>query len=233
MYYGISRKIAEELGIPLLVPVFDRPENDWEMYTHSLDRDSLMNDDGYLKRIDLQLINMIEDSKFRLKEYGIHISDEVLLNGFSASGSFVNRFTAIHPERVKAVVAGGVNCMPILPLETLDGNNLIYPIGIGDIEELVDIKFDLEEYAKVPQFIYMGSLDENDTLPFDDAFGEEERVLIISVLGKEMHDRWKRSKLIYEEQEINAKLVMYDGVGHTMNEEIKRDMKNFIRDNIH
>ncbi|MGL1894188.1 MAG: hypothetical protein OCD02_21340 [Spirochaetaceae bacterium] len=232
MEYGISVKIAEELGIPLLVPVFDRLDSHWQMYTHSLDRESLKNNKGYLKRIDLQLINMIKDSKVILKEYGINIADDVLLNGFSASGSFVNRFTAIHPKKVRAVVAGGINCMPILPIETLDNKTLIYPIGIGDIKELINIEFDLQEYTKVPQFIYMGSLDDNDTLPYDDAFGEEERILIKLVLGTKMLDRWNRSKMIYEEQKINAKMVMYEGIGHTMNDDVKKDIKNFLRDNI-
>lgn len=37
---GYPRRIACELKVPLLIPVFDRPESDWKMYTHSLDSDS-------------------------------------------------------------------------------------------------------------------------------------------------------------------------------------------------
>lgn len=52
---------------------------------------------------------MIGDAKKRL-------SDKVLLNEFSASGNFVNRFTALYPNCVQSVV----NHMPIFPIEMLD-----------------------------------------------------------------------------------------------------------------
>ncbi len=68
------------------------------MYTHSLDSDTLKNEEGKLVRIDLQLINMIEDAKSRLLERNIELEDKVFLTGFSASGSFTNRFTVLHPQ---------------------------------------------------------------------------------------------------------------------------------------
>lgn len=230
---GLSVQIAKELKIPLLVPVFDRPKSNWEMYTHALDRDSLMNEEGDLGRIDLQLIGMIDNTKKLLEEKGIKISDEVLMTGFSASGNFVNRFAAIHPKRVKAVAAGGVNCMPILPIENLMGYQLIYPIGIYDLKEITGVGFDLTAYSHVAQYIYMGSEDENDTLPYDDAFSDEERKLMLNVLGADMHERWEISKEIYEELEIPAELVMYEGIGHTINEEILNDIVMFFQRTIY
>ncbi|WP_083258974.1 hypothetical protein [Cellulosilyticum sp. I15G10I2] len=226
---GLSVQIAKELKIPLLVPVFDRPKSKWEMYTHALDRDSLMNKEGDLGRIDLQLIGMLDNTKKLLKKRGIKIWDEVLMTGFSASGNFVNRFAAIHPKRVKGVAAGGVNCMPILPIENLMEYQLIYPIGIYDLKEITGVEFDLTAYSDVAQYIYMGSEDENDTLPYDDAFSDEERKLILNVLGGDMHERWEISKGIYEEVEVPAELVMYEGIGHTINEEILNDIVMFFQ----
>lgn len=52
---GLSRQIANELKVPLLVPVFDRLESNWEMYTHALDRDTILNSEGYLERIGLRV----------------------------------------------------------------------------------------------------------------------------------------------------------------------------------
>lgn len=230
--YGIGNKIAKELKVPLLVPIFDRPKSDWRMYTHALDRDTLMESNGNLARIDLQLIYMIEDAKKELEENNIIIESRVLMDGFSASGSFVNRFVALHPYSVKAVVAGGVNCMPILPTLTWEGNNLIYPIGIFDISKIADIQFDLEEYIRIPQFIYMGSLDDNDTLPYEDAFGDEERALIKQFLGSDMHKRWEKSKQIYEQLKIPVQMVMYEGIGHTVTDEVLEDIIQFFENNI-
>lgn len=76
----------------MLVPVFPRPTSNWQIYTHALDRDSLITTVSGLERIDLQLLAMIDDARQRLKERDVLIGNEVFLNGFSASGSFVNRF---------------------------------------------------------------------------------------------------------------------------------------------
>ncbi|MBP2659830.1 MAG: hypothetical protein H6Q69_2862 [Firmicutes bacterium] len=226
---GIGHMIATNLKIPLLVPVFDRPESDWQMYTHALDRDTLMNNKGKLARIDLQLINMIGDIKERLKDKNIVVQDKIFMSGFSASGSFVNRFTALHPEIVQAVAAGGVNCMPIIPAAEWDEQKLIYPIGVYDINQIAGIEFNIDKYKKVSQYIYMGSLDDNDTLPYDDAFDSDERELIINFLGTDMHERWEKSKNIYQQLDVPATMVMYDDVGHETNDVIIQDIVNFFR----
>ena len=225
----IGNYISEELKIPLLVPFFDRPKSNWKMYTHSLDSDTLKNKDGQLARIDLQLINMIEDAKSRLLERNIYVKDKVFLNGFSASGSFTNRFTALHSQIVKAVASGGVNCMPIIPSKEWEGKELPFHIGIANIKEIAGIEFNLDEYKKVAQYIYMGELDKNDTLPYSDAFNPEERKIVKEVLGQEMHERWEQSKRIYDYFEIPAQMVMYKGIGHTYTPEIKKNIVNFFR----
>src|SRR5947208_2301963 len=55
---GDTRRLADRLQVPLLVPVFPRPRAQWKIYTHSLDRDSLLVKEGPLVRIDLQLLAM-------------------------------------------------------------------------------------------------------------------------------------------------------------------------------
>jgi hypothetical protein len=52
---GNVRRLADRLHAPLLVPVFPRPGSQWKIYTHYLDRDSMLVKDGPLSRIDLQL----------------------------------------------------------------------------------------------------------------------------------------------------------------------------------
>ncbi len=226
--FGQSSQIARKLRIPLLVPCFDRPKQDWQIYTHALDRDTLLCEKYPLVRIDKQLNCMIDDAKTYLNSHNIQVKDKVLLNGFSASGSYVNRFTALYPERVAAVAAGGINGMAILPVENINGNELIYPVGISDIKQIAGLDFDPSTYASVPQYYYMGADDENDTLPFDDAFSPLERELIIKVLGENMSDRWENCQKFYRSQNIRAQFNTYFGVGHGTTPEINADIVSFF-----
>lgn len=226
--FGQSSQIARKLGIPLLVPCFDRPKEDWQIYTHALDRDTLLCDKYPLVRIDKQLNSMIDDAKTYLNSHDIHVKDKVLLNGFSASGSFVNRFTALYPERVAAVAAGGINGMAILPVEIIKGNDLVYPVGIEDLKQIAGLDFNPTAFASVPQYYYMGANDENDTLPFDDAFSPMERELIIKVLGENMSVRWENSEKFYKSQNIRAQFHTYYGVGHGTTPEINGDIVSFF-----
>ena len=224
---GKSHRLARELGTPLLMPVFPRPASDWRIYVHALDRDSILLTDGDMARVDRQLIAMIDDAKTRLTEKGCKMKEKIFMNGFSASGSFVNRFTALYPQMVKAAAAGGVNSMPILPLENLEDDRLTYPIGVAENREITGASFDSEAYSEVFQFIYMGSLDDNDTLPYDDAFNEDERQLIKKVMGEEMSERWKLAELLYAPY-LNSELKLYEGVGHTITDEIYEDLTAFF-----
>ena len=99
-FTGFERKsIADELGVILLVPAFIRPGEDWQIYTHALDRDTLTTERVDLKRIDLQLIAMIDFARAGLGKQGFQVDEKILIQGFSASGMFANRFTILHPER--------------------------------------------------------------------------------------------------------------------------------------
>ncbi|HEX2641028.1 MAG TPA: hypothetical protein VHL50_10670, partial [Pyrinomonadaceae bacterium] len=80
------------LKVPVLMPVFPRPATDHLLYTHSLDRDTLITGKAEYRRLDLQLIAMINDARERLRSEKIQTEDKVLMQGYSASGMFVNRF---------------------------------------------------------------------------------------------------------------------------------------------
>ena len=227
-----QRPWAEELGVALLVPVFPRPRTNGQMYTHALDRDTLMNKTGTMARIDLQLIQMIDDFRAMCKRWDISLASKVLLNGFSGSGSFVNRFTAIHPERVQAVVSGGNSAMPIIPIATLGGESLIYPVGISDLDVITGRPFNLASYKTVPQFIFYGDADPGDQLPYPDAFSEEERQLVTRVIGANKWTRLEAAKKVHTEIGSNAIFKIYPGVGHGYTQEINQDILTFFRSNI-
>ncbi len=225
------RQIAAELSLPLLVPVFPRPEMNWKNYTHALDEDTLRIDSDPLKRIDLQLLAMIAHAQEFLWGNGIEVEEKVFLDGFSASGTFCNRFAILHPQAVRAVASGGVNSIPTFPTEQWRGTKLPYPVGIEDLKEITGIEFDEEAYRKVSQFIYMGGDDRNDTTLFRDAFTVEHAELIHETIGKEMPKRWEMSRSIYAELRIPAQMVTYHGVGHTVRPEMGADIVAFFRAN--
>jgi hypothetical protein len=229
--YYIGNFVSRKLNLPLLVPVFPRFESDSHLYTHSLDRDIVLKQDEHLKRIDLQLLNMFEDARMRLEEMGFKTDDQFLMTGFSASGTFANRFSLIHPEKVKAVAAGGLNGLLMLPEIERKGRELIYPVGTYDFEALFGKSFNPGAFQSTPQFLFMGELDDNDAIPYSDAFDEPERQIIYELLGKEMQpQRWEASQMIYDSLGINATIKTFEGIGHEHPENVKNEVVEFFRE---
>ena len=212
-----SRTLADELGVPLLVPVFPRPRSepvDWTHYTHQLDRQTLALNRTDLERIDLQLLAMVDHAKENLD---VNVRDKIMLNGFSASGNFSDRFTVLHPERVLSVTAGGLNGMALLPTDEMNGRRLPYHIGIADVDELIGKSPDLDALDNVNQLLYMGAEDDNDTLPYDDAWTKEEmRQLALEVYGEDMiTQRFPTCQEAYQQAGIEAQFKIYADAGHT------------------
>lgn len=226
--FGQAKRIARKLGVPLLVPCFDRPATNWERYTHALDRETLLSSDGALARIDKQLLAMIADARNALADKNIQIDDKILLNGFSASASFANRFTALYPEKVAGTAAGGLNSMVILPLESMNGRELVYPVGVADMMEIAGSEFKLQEFAAVLQYYYMGQDDDNDALQYDDAYSDLEREIVKDVLKEDMAIRWENCKKAYKSQGIRAEFNTFQGVGHVTTEEIDAELVSFF-----
>lgn len=224
-------RIARNLKVPLLVPTFPRPRTNWRAYTHSLDIDTLEINHGKLKRIDIQLIAMIEDARGRLKDKGYQTSSKVFMHGFSASAKFTNRFAFLHPEMVQAAACGGVNGMAALPLEERNGHQLPFPIGVSGIEMFTGKRF-ADSTKLPPQYIYMGSFDRNDTLPSRDAWNKDEASIIKKALAKKMMpDRWQITQDLYSKHYPSSQCVTYSGIGHTVKNEMMNDIVKFFRAN--
>ncbi|MFD0977062.1 hypothetical protein [Salinimicrobium gaetbulicola] len=232
--YYLGNYTARQLGFPLLVPVFPREKSTSQMYTHSLDRDVMLQKGNELERVDMQLLAMVEDAKERLQQKGISVAPQFLMTGFSASGSFANRFTLIHPEKVKAVVAGGVNGILMLPFSEENEVELNYPVGTADFVKFFGKAFESEAFMNTPQFYFMGALDDNDALPYSDAYDEPERAAIENVLGKEMLPaRWQKTKAIYKREGVNAEIRTYEQLGHEHPEEVKQEIAAFFEKALH
>ncbi len=229
---GYFKRISDRLRFPMLIPVFPRA-GDSQPYIHYLNRQTMKINSGLMKRVDLQLIAMIEDARKILAERNIKIKNKIFMNGFSSSGSFSLRFTALHPYLIQAVSAGGINALPILPLKKYQGQKLPYPIGVDDFKEISGEEFDLKTYLKVPQKIYMGQLDTNDTVPFRDSWDEKEADFIKRILDeKMMPERWNKVQQILKGSGANVLLSTYPGVGHAVPPNIEEDIYQFFLTNL-
>ncbi|WP_198662098.1 PKD domain-containing protein [Halorussus litoreus] len=233
---GFSRDISGQLGVPMLVPVFPRPQSDpvdGTHYVHQLDRDTMQLSDGPLERVDLQLLGMVDHARQMLAEESYPVAEDIIMNGFSASSNFVDRFTVLHPDRVVSVTAGGLNGMTLLPLAEAKGHTLDFHVGIADVEDLTGEPVDLDALDEVNQFLYMGGEDSNDTIPYDDAWTSDElRETALSVYGDHMlNDRFPYCQSAYEQAGVTAQFRVYEGVGHTPRP-AKEDVVEFHRRSI-
>ncbi|HYF94868.1 MAG TPA: hypothetical protein VD969_21860 [Symbiobacteriaceae bacterium] len=209
----LSTTIAGELKLPVLVPVFPRVVHG--PATHDLSRETLLVPTGPLRRVDLQLLAMIEDARKILAHHGIETEEKVFMHGYADIGHFVNRFAILHPQVVRAVAAGAVDGVVTLPAASYQGRRLRFPVGIADLTDITGIRFDEIEYQRVAQFIHMGERDTNDRVQDPDVFAREDGGLIRELIGaKMMPDRWARTQQLYKELGVAAQFVTYLGMAH-------------------
>ncbi|ESU28634.1 hypothetical protein FLJC2902T_15090 [Flavobacterium limnosediminis JC2902] len=230
MRNSLGSSICSNLKVPFLMPVFPRPQKEWTIYTHAFDSDAAKIKNGDMKRMDLQLIAMIKNAREVLKTHEILTKEKILMNGFSASGTFANRFTLIHPELIAGVACGGINAITILPIPESEGKSLKYPLGTKDFEKLFASKFNMKAYQKVPQYFYMGENDKNDAASFDDAYSNSEREIIYELLGKTMiPDRFTKCEHIYAENKVNSTFKTYANIGHETDQTVFMDVYIFFK----
>lgn len=221
---GFSRHVADELGVPLLHPVFPRPVSDpvdWTHSVHQLCAKTMRIESGPLERVDRQLVAMIDDACERIDG---SVPAEVMLDGFSAAAAFANRFSVLHPDRVLSVSAGGVNGIVTLPIEQGDLERNLpfadlpanYPVGVADIESLTGESFDADAFRNVRQFVYMGEDDDKDVLLWPDAWTDPElRASAVLTYGEAIHEqRFPYCASVYESEDVQAVFRTYSDTGH-------------------
>ena len=227
---SLGSNLCEYLKVPFLMPVFPRPSTQWKLYTHALDRETMQIKSGELRRLDQQLVAMTKNAATKLSHLGISSHDKIIINGFSASGTFANRFTLLHPEAVAAVACGGINGIVTLPVSSLSGQKLDYPLGLNDIKKISGRHFNDSAYKKVPQYIYMGAKDSNDAVEYEDAYVKKERELVHSVIAKNMlPDRFEKCRTVYESSGALATFKTYPNIGHETDREVFFDVGKFFK----
>lgn len=231
-----ARKMAENArwfdtnpDLVVLVPVFPRPKTDELIYTHALDRDTMLATRQEYRRLDRQLLAMIADARKRLARERMHLEQRILMAGFSASGMFVNRFVIIHPELIMAAAVGSPGGWPMVPVASWKGRTLRYPIGTADFKSVTGGALDLKRLRDVAIFFFLGSDDNNDSVVFRDSFDKEDEKLIFELFGKTLQERWAIAQSIYTAAGCSrATFKVYPGIGHTLTNQVAKDITAFF-----
>jgi dienelactone hydrolase len=215
-------EVADRLGVAVLMPLFPRPRaagSDDNLYLHALSRAALATRTPALARVDLQLIAMIDAARGRL-------GARVLIAGFSAAGSFANRFTVLHPDRVLAAAVGAPGGWPIAPVAEA---GMTYPVGIADVAALTGAAVDLAALRRVELFFFLGAEDRNDAVPYRDSFSAADEALVMQRFGATPVARWDAAQRLYREAGLSATFRLYPGAGHEVTPEMSADVEAAFR----
>jgi len=150
------------------------------------------------------------------------------MSGFSASAMFVTRFAVLHPNKVRAVAAGGLSSFVILPVRSLQGERLAFHLGVDDVGAYTGMPFQASTWSRIPQYLFMGAEDTNDAVLFDDSFSPKERDLVFRLVGREMPKRWETCRQIYANAGASATFVTYAELGHGTNGRVRSDVAAFL-----
>ena len=222
------RRLADELGCVLVSPAFPRPARQWDLYTHALDRDTLLKGSGDLNRLDLQMLATLQNARLRLAAHRIQVRPKSWMLGFSASGMFANRFALLHPEAVERVAVGSPGGWPMAPVAKTGGDELPYPIGCSDLVNLTGAPLQAEEARKIRFFFFLGDQDNNDSVAYDDGYDAGERGLVHRLFGLTPVERWPKVEKLYQLAQMNATFRLYPGVAHEMTPDMRADVVKFF-----
>ncbi len=222
--YCLTKKL-KEYDNPVVVPIIPSVKNGIPYYQHLSRECFLVPEDNPFHRIDLQVLNIIDDAKRRIPE-NAKINEKIFLNGYSASGVFAQRFALLHPEIVDTLCVGGAIGSIPLPI-----TNLEYPLGIADYLDIMGKKFDLESYSQIKFRYYVGSLedkrkttewyDENgeyapmhDMSYFDRSVSSEGGMKLREMFGINMIERSKKQFYLMNEMGMDVNYEIFEGRTH-------------------
>ncbi len=104
---------------------------------------------GRGKRADLTLLKIFNEVKERTQI----THNRFYLFGFSGGAQFAHRFSMAYPKKVAklAIAASGWYTWPTMRNR--------FPYGLGNTEQLADLRFDLDRFLSIPVSIFVGEDD--------------------------------------------------------------------------
>lgn len=218
------------LNQPIIVPVtsnYIHPANNnmHEFFPMQASRNVLFSSDSsntYYKLFD-QINNMIDDCKnFVFEKVNATLAEKIICHGFSSSAKFVLRYATCHPEKVSLLIAGGFGNQAFVPLEKITIENkeieLIYPIGVKDINYITGRPFDYHNFKEMKQFYFIGAEeDENNDTAFNFRHTDEDiKDIYGKVFGNVYQNRFDKLVRIYNDLGYdNVEFVRYPNYGHS------------------
>lgn len=156
-----------ENGNPMIIPAVPRLR---EFRPNFLGSDCFYNDfsnieNSKFKSSLYKYENLAEQHK-AIMEYaikclnanGINVDNKVIISGYSEGAKFASHFALLHPEIIKAVIAGGTGGAISMPVPNIGDYQFTYPMGTADIPN-----FDFNSFKNISFFYYMGDTDKSDS----------------------------------------------------------------------
>lgn len=207
---------SNDLAIPLLIPAFETPSiGEYSGYFPSLNYGAMQVTDDKFERLDLQLLNMITHAKEKLNanDEKLVSEDGVIMNTFSASSMFSNRFALMHPSEVAGLTLGGA-AVRTIPADNWNGYQLPYPLGTAGLESMIDGELDIEAYKSIPKFMYLNEGDEKNFVKMTNFFEYPDDVLREIYPEKPALEQWETTQQIQNELGNNVTFTTYAGGSH-------------------
>lgn len=229
------------LVVPLII---QRPDGE---YYQQLTRKALLDKTPGFERVDVQIVNAINSIKKLLRdEDGFEIKEKIDLVGFSAAGSFAQRFMFLHPEIVRAIYAGGSMDGIPLPVAEINGQKLHYPLGLSDYKEITGHEFNLHAYKSIAmRFSYGAKEKEQISNHYFDEYGnpvsnfdmsyirsitpETDGLIMRNIIGKTPEERFRKTIEVYRLFGIDIEASIYPDLGHRESMESIDAAKRFFR----
>jgi pimeloyl-ACP methyl ester carboxylesterase len=159
------------------------------------------------------------------------------MSGYSAGGMFTQRYALLHPERLLAISAGQCGGYLTLPVPHYDNYRLDWPLGINDFDSLTGQSFDMDAYKNIPQFIYVGDLETDNShsmLLWEPGFynGWSYVNFINSTFGENDRDRLQGEiNFLLANGFNNFEFVIYPNTAHEYTTQMIIDTFNFFEKN--
>ena len=216
---------AEAKGYILVTVVIPR-DFDLDYYPQGINYNSMRSTTpDFYYRPDLKVNNILSGFINNLTAAGYTVSDKVLVAGFSAGGMWSNRYTLLHPERVKAAAMGQAGGWLAMPVMECNSTTLNWPMGINDFSSLTGIAYTKQELLKeVPQYVFIGDQDTSSTY-YSIFYPNLEEV---KIWGKTDPERLENQSNYLINAGYNANFKLYPGIAHSYTAEMLNDVKIFF-----
>ena len=156
-----------ENGYPMIIPAIPRFK---DFRPNFLGSDCFNNDfkalESSIFKYSLYLYENLANQHKAIMEHaikclnanGISVDNKVIISGYSEGAKFASHFALLHPEIIKAVIAGGTGGAISMPIPNINDYQLTYPIGTANIPN-----FDFDSFKNISFFYYMGDADKSDS----------------------------------------------------------------------